>query len=222
MDRLNRQTAEAIREHGAKNRGTMPAELSRWADDILKPAKIPWGVKLSRAVRAACGWRAGAVQHRWDGPGRRQAGIGYGPGKPVMPRLRQPTPCVAIAIDTSGSMGERELTTALREANGALKAVGAEVDFVSCDTKVHGLGKIKRIEDAAALCKGGGGTDFRPVFEALEKRRPKPEVVIFATDGYGPAPERQPNGMKTIWLLIGGTNPPAPWGEAIVVEEEKT
>lgn len=218
LDRLNRQTAEAIREHASKSRGTMPAELARWADDILKPAKIPWSVKLARAVRSACGWRAGAVQHRWDGPGRRQAGVGYGPGKPVLPRLRQPTPSVAIVLDTSGSMGQRELSTALREANGALKAIGAEVDFLSCDARVHGLGKIKRIEEAAALTKGGGGTDFRPAFEALEKRRPRPEVVIFATDGFGPAPETQPNGMKTIWLLIGGDKPPCEWGEAIVVD----
>lgn len=220
QDRLCRQTAEAIREHAAKTRGNMPSDLVRWADDILSPPKVPWGSKLSRSIRSAIGWRAGAVQHRWDGPGRRQAGVGYGPGKPVMPRLRAPTPNVAIVVDTSGSMGQKEMSAALREANGALKAVGADVDFLSCDAQVHGLGKIRRIEDAMALCKGGGGTDFRPAFEALEKRRPKPEVVIFATDGYGPAPAEQPEGMKTIWLLIGGDKAPATWGEAIVVDDD--
>lgn len=221
LERINRQTAEAIREHASQKRGTMPAELGRWADDILKPPKIPWSTKLARAIRASCGWRDGAVQHRYDGPGRRQAGIGYGPGKPVMPRLRAPTPAVAVVIDTSGSMGQKELTIALREANGALRAIGADIDFVSCDARVHGLGRIKRIEQAAALCKGGGGTDFRPAFEALERRKPKPEVVIFATDGFGPAPELPPRGMKTIWLLIGeGAQRPCNWGEAIVVDDD--
>jgi predicted metal-dependent peptidase len=223
LDRINRQTAEAIQEHASKGRGNMPASLKRWAEGFLQPPKIPWRAKLARLVRSACAWRPGAVDHRWDGPGRRQAGLGYGPGRPVMPRLRAPVPRVAIAVDTSGSMGTQEIIDALRESRGVLTAVGAEVDFVSCDAQVHGLGKVTRIEDVAKLLKGGGGTDFNPVFEALEKRRPRPEVLIFLTDGCGPAPELPPSWCKTIWVLVGPYKQrPVAWGEAIEVDNEKT
>lgn len=222
LERINRQTAEAVREHAVNGRGKIPDSLKRWADGFLAPPKIPWRTKLARLVRSSVAWRPGAVDHRWDGPGRRQAGLGYGPGKPVMPRLRQPVPRVAVAVDTSGSMGQQEMTDALRETRGVLVAVGAEVDFVSCDSQIGGLGKIRKIEDVAGLLKGGGGTDFNPVFEALEKRRPRPEVLIFVTDGQGPAPELPPVWCKTIWVLVGPYKQrPVKWGEAIEVDNGK-
>lgn len=222
LERINRQTAEAVREYAQKGRGKIPDSLKRWADGFLAPPKIPWRAKLARLVRSAVAWRPGAVDHRWDGPGRRQAGLGYGPGKPVMPRLRAPVPRVAVAIDTSGSMGQAEMVDALRETRGVLTAVGAEVDFVSCDAQVHGLGKIAKIEDVAKLLKGGGGTDFNPVFEALEKRKPRPEVLIFVTDGCGPAPELPPPWCRTVWVLVGPYKQrPVEWGEAIEVDDGK-
>jgi predicted metal-dependent peptidase len=129
-------------------------------------------------------------------------------------------PRVALVVDTSGSMGSREIEDALTEARGILEAVGAEVTFVACDADVHELRPVSTVRDAMRLLKGGGGTDFRPAFEALSAVKPRPEVVIFATDGYGPAPHVQPPGMNTIWLLVGGNkNPPAQWGECVVIKD---
>lgn len=203
IERVNRQTAENIRSASSKDRGTMPAGLLKWAEAELEPPTIPWQAKLSRATRNAATWAAGAVDHRYDQPGRRQAGIGYGPGRPVLPRLRRPIPRVAIAIDTSGSMGPAETFAAVQEVQGVLRAVNADVTFCACDAAVHALAPIRQLSDLATLLKGGGGTDFCPVFEALDKARPRPEVVIFMTDGYGPAPEHPPVGMRVIWVLVG-------------------
>ena len=203
MDRVNRQVAEAIRDASAKQRGTMPAGILKWADAELQAPVIPWQTKLARATRNAATWAAGAVAHRYDQPGRRQAGVGYGQGKPILPRLRRPIPRVAIAIDTSGSMGPKETFAAVTEVQGVLRAVSADVTFCACDAAVHALAPIRQLSDLAELLKGGGGTDFVPVFEALDKARPRPEVVIFMTDGYGPAPEMPPVGMRVIWVLVG-------------------
>lgn len=217
--RINLRTAEAIREHAEqKGRGSVPADLLRWAEDMLKPAVVPWRSKLRQVVRYGVAWRAGAVEHRWDGPGRRQAGLGYGPGRPVMPRLRAPVPHVAIVVDTSGSMGKAELSRAASEADAILREINADVTICTIDADVHGLRKVRTIKEAAAMFRGGGGTDFRPAFDALEKKRPRPEIVVFATDGCGPAPVSMT--IPTIWLLVGRHRAkPCAWGQFVEVDE---
>lgn len=221
MSRTIREVAQEI-QSAAKSRGigSIPSALRRWADEVLAPPTIPWRQKLSSLARHAVAWRPGAVDHRYDGPSRRQAGLGFGVGRPVLPRLRTPVPRVALVVDTSGSMGSEEIKDCLTEAKGILDAVGAEVDFCACDAAVHELRPVADLRSMLSLLKGGGGTDFRPAFEALSAKRPRPEVIIFATDGYGPAPEMPPHGIRTIWLLVGGNeNPPAEWGEAIVIKD---
>jgi predicted metal-dependent peptidase len=220
QERAVRETAEEIKDFAAKNPGKLPAGLQRFADEILQPAKVPWQKRLASMTRHAVAWSLGAMDHRYDAPSRRQAGIGFGNGRPILPRLRRPIPRVGVGVDTSGSMGKEELTGALIEVRGILQSVGADVDFIACDSKVHAARKVASMNDVIASLKGGGGTDFRPVFEALEKLSPRPKVFVFATDGYGPAPEAPPFGVRVIWLLIGkGAPKPAEWGDAIWLDD---
>lgn len=202
LERVKRQVAEDIRREAERGRGTVPGGWVRWADQQLKPPQIPWRQKLSRAVRAAVAYRPGAVDYHWTRPSRRQAGVGYGPGKPIMPALRAPVPRVAVIIDTSGSMGTEELTEAMSETNGVLKAVGANIDFCACDAAVQHIKPVRNWRDVSKLMTGGGGTDFRPPLEAMAKRKPRPDVVIFVTDGCGPAPATPPP-FKVVWVLVG-------------------
>jgi predicted metal-dependent peptidase len=222
VERVRRVAAEAIREDAKKARGKVPASLSRLVDELFAPAQVPWPTKLRRACRHAVGWRAGAVDYRYDGPSRRQAGIGYGAGKPVLPRMRTPVPRVEIDVDTSGSMGQRQLRTGLIEVNGVLKALDAEITICAIDCAIHEVGTVKTVQEAAALLKGGGGTDFRPAFDRIAKlpKDKRPEVVIFITDGMGPAPKVAPSGIKVIWLLVGPyKQAPCAWGEQIEIDD---
>lgn len=209
LDRMIRQTAEAVREHAARERGQVPAMLQRWADQILAPAEIPWQTELAILTRQACAWRDGAAQHRYDSPSRRQAGIGFGPGRAVLPRFRMPVPNVTVIIDTSGSMGSRELGEAAREVNGILKATGAAVTLCTCDASVTGVSKAKSIQEACSRLVGGGGTDMRPAFEAVMRERPRPEVIICLTDGHvgDGFPTHAPPGTKLLIVLVGHRAP---------------
>jgi predicted metal-dependent peptidase len=220
VERATKQAAEALNDYAAKHAGRVPGELARHAPAVLAPPKVPWQRKLATIVRRAVQWRPGAHVARYDGMNRRQGGIGYGLGRPILARLREPVCNVAVVLDTSGSMGSAELGLAMRETRGVLKALHADVTFVACDTRVHSMERIHRVEEAAKLLKGGGGTSFAPAFEALAKAQPKPEVVIFLTDGYGDAPETQPAGMTTIWVLVGScTRKPCSWGDSIEVKD---
>jgi hypothetical protein len=223
LDRMSRQVAEEVREHAQRNRGNVPAGLARWADEQLKPPKIPWQTQLARLTRAAVAWRDGAVDHRYDAPGRRQAGIGFGPGKPVLPRLRMPVPNVTVIIDTSGSMGTEELTEAASETKGILAAIGANITLAVCDAAVHGLTKVRTIQEACGMLKGGGGTDMRPAFDAAMDHRPRPEVIICITDGMvgDGFPAHAPPGVKVVVVLVGPfKQKPAEWCDCVMVERD--
>ena len=219
LENTRRVTAEAIRQYAAKGRGSVPAGLARWADVQLGTPKVRWQSKLARACRRVVAYRPGGMDYRYSRTSRRQAAVGFGRGRPILPSMVAPIPRVAFVLDTSGSMGTDEVSEALTEAAGVLKAIGADVEFVACDAQVHVLQKVRSASELKGLVKGGGGTDFRPAFEALQRRKDPPEVVIFATDGCGPAPEVQPRGMQVIWLLLGPyKDSPCSWGEQIEID----
>lgn len=231
LDRVRREVARSAQDHSEKSRGTVPGGILRWAGDILKPPRIRWQDKLARFTRSAVAYRAGAVDYKYERPSRRQYGTGFGYGKPIFPCMRQPVPNVLVVVDTSGSMGQGELKTALQETNGVLMQTGAKVQFMSCDAAVHGIGEVRNWRDMLPLLKGGGGTSFCPAFEAIPKCKPKPDVIIFVTDGCGDAPATPPPGIKVIWLLVGshkqepyfgsyGNRTDNKWGDMIYMEDE--
>jgi predicted metal-dependent peptidase len=205
MQRIAKQMAMAIQEHAAAGRGGLPAGLRLLADAVTGIAKVRWQQKLQQAVKRAARVRSGANVYRFDGPSKRQAGIGYGVGRALMPRPRAVVPNVALMIDTSGSMGRTEMTAALRESAAVIKTLNAPLLYGTCDCAVHTLQKITSVSDLVKLLKGGGGTSFVPAFKALDalKGEQRPEVVIFVTDGDGDAPVTCPPGMAVIWLLVG-------------------
>ena len=220
MNAVRKQVAKAVQEEAAKGRGRVPAGLSRWADTQLAPPKVDWRRKLSQCIRTACAFRPGAVDFKYDRPSRRQGAFGYR-NAPVLPALRRPVPRVSVAIDTSGSMGKEELETAIQETNGILKSIGAEVSMYICDARTEGRVRVRDVKDLKDHLLGGGGTDFRPVFEAVEKERPRPEILIFITDGGGPAPDFCPPGLNVIWCLVGQhREKPCDWGTFIEIDDE--
>ena len=64
-----------------------------------------------------------------------------------------------------------------------------------------------------AVMVGGGGTDFRPVFEHIEKNRVPVDVVVYLTDGYGNFGGDP--GIETIWVMT--THEVPPWGNHIQI-----
>lgn len=217
VDRVRKQVADAIKDVAQKGRGTVPAGWLRWAEAFSEPPKVNWREKLARVTRYSLARVMGKVDYSYHMPSRRQAGLGFGPGRPILPSLIAYMPKVDFWADTSGSMGKDELTTVLREARGVVLRSGAQIRFGACDAAVHELQVVKDWRKLPEMLKGGGGTDFCPIFEAVRKTRKqeKPDVVIVATDGDGSAPARAPDGVKVIWLLVGHKSKPCNWGEII-------
>jgi predicted metal-dependent peptidase len=201
-DAIRRDTAHGIRAH-ARKRGTMPAAWERWATAVLEP-RVDWRRALTGAVREAAAWASGAVDYTYHRPSRRSSAM----RGVVLPSLRQPVPRVAIVVDTSRSMSDRQLTAALAEVAGVLRAVGIggnRVTVSSCDAAVHIVRKVHTVSDVQLT--GGGGTDMRIGVNAALKARP--HFVIVLTDGYTPWPEAPLESTRVIAGLIG-TSPPQP------------
>ena len=226
LDRIRRDVAEAIKQHAAqKGRGSVPGGLLVWAESELQPPKVRWQDQLRRAIRAGVATIAGRVDYVRTRFSRRQAAFGavaraLGGSTPLMPALCAPRPRVAFGVDTSGSMGHDELVRAVSEANGCLRAIGTPVTFLACDAAVHETMEVRTAAELANQLKGGGGTDFVPIFQAVEALRPKVDLFVFVTDGQGPAPAEAPRGFEVIWVLVGPyASAPCTWGRQICIKE---
>lgn len=217
MERMRKQVAEEVQ--AVKQRGTVPDSLQRWATDYLKPPKIDWRTKLARLVRGAVAYKSGQSDFTYSKMSRRQAGVGYGIGKPVVPALHSPKPNCSVVLDTSGSMGSAELSSAMTEVRGVISAIGAGITFCVCDAKVHGIKRVDSAEEAVKMMAGGGGTAMAPALKAVSKLKEKPSVCIVITDGYIDDPP-EPD-FVVIWCIVGGNSNFTPsYGETVFVEED--
>lgn len=209
--------AEAILEAHAKGRGNIPAGILRTAEDYRKPAVVPWERVLAQELRGAVADRPGDRIPTYRRPARTMLGLGWGVGHPVLPAARATVPRVAFGVDTSGSMSAEQCAQGLREAYGVCRALGARVRYLAVDAAVHVNVEITAATDLRPLLKGGGGTDFRPLFDAVMAipEAIRPTVLVLYTDGYGTAPELPPPGLHTLWVLTADGRSPVPWGKVI-------
>ena len=121
---------------------------------------------------------------------------------------------LVIAIDTSASTEQGQVQRFLDETAAILRRrtnffQRIRVHLILCDDRVQEdivLTKPEEIEDYAAHfeMKGGYGTDFRPVFQYVEKLRTQgalPELrgLMYFTDGHGPYPTK-PTDYQTAFV----------------------
>ncbi|MGY9071276.1 vWA domain-containing protein, partial [Streptomyces sp. CAS3] len=179
---LSRQQRDAVRfrvAEGIKGRpGDAPEGWRRWADEAFHPPQ-PWRQLLGAAVRAAAGAPGVGENHSYRRPSRRSAGV---PGV-LLPSLRRSPPRVCVVIDTSGSVSDAELGSALLEVAAISRAVGGRRDLVSvisCDAAAGIAVPLCRAESIPLV--GGGGTDLRSGFARALRSRPRPDVIVALTD----------------------------------------
>lgn len=235
VDRLygrSKDECESIREQVAADvkkaaegrfAGKLPAGLTEWAEALLQPPVVPWTRVFAQKVRYCTGMLVAGEDY--DTSYQRPSARTYTTPCPdvIRPSEMGREVEAAFVLDTSGSMSlEYHLRPALREARGALAAAGVhrawwlEVDTeLGCDPRRVSLQDLVKVE-----VHGRGGTDFRPGIAAADALRPRPDLLIYITDGYGPAPRQPPERMVVIWLLVGkDATRPTSWGHVIHVEE---
>lgn len=213
---------KAVKEFVAQNgRGSVPAGLIEWLDAKGQRSKKNWKGELARILRNSAGRiQSGGDDFSMSRPSKRSHLRGI-----IRPGLIEHLPCVAFVRDSSGSMGSKQLTSALVEACAILEALGLdEVWFADADagvTTAFELLPITKFKEQAKKVTGRGGTDFRPGIKAAQKLNPRPELLVYFTDGDGYAPRTPPRGMAVVWCVVESyyNRRPANWGHAVLVTE---
>lgn len=203
------KTAIAGAIASARAQGKLPAALDRAMSETIEP-KIDWRDKIIGFFSR----KPGGGTYDWRKPDRRlitrniiapgRSGFGAGP--------------VVCAIDTSGSIGKKELDLFFGELYGILDDVRpTRIILMYCDAVVN---RVEEIEDSADLlhvrskgAPGGGGTSFIPVFEKIQELGIEPDALVYLTDGMGSFPKSAPP-YSVLWGNIY-PNSKYPFGEVV-------
>lgn len=207
----------ATLQHGS-GRGSLPAELTREIS-ALEPSLLDWRSRLWRFL----------VRTPTDFTGFDRRFIGRGL---YLEALEGESLRIHVGIDTSGSIGDRQLAQFLGEVRDILRAyphVTCSLYYV--DASAHGPYPLSADTDVSAFPRpiGGGGTDFRPFFDAVNKDQTDgiggntysllggmETLCVYLTDGYGSFPDPTPD-CETLWVVLpGGLELNAfPFGETV-------
>lgn len=187
----------------AQQAGKLSGALARLVDHLLQP-NLPWRAVLARYLS-----QVARDDYSYLRPSRREGNV-------IFPSLRSAQVEVAVALDTSGSVTDRELAEFLAEISALKGQLRARVTLLACDSHLAADGpwRFEPWEEFSLprQFQGGGGTDFRPVFDWIATQGQAPNVLVYFTDAEGDFPSDEP-GYPVIWLVKGKA--PVPWGQRI-------
>ena len=107
---------------------------------------------------------------------------------------------VFVCVDTSGSVDDAQITDFLSEVRGITRAYPqAQAKLYYADAAVYGPYDLEGISKP----EGGGGTDFKPFFAAINEHDVENAVAVYLTDGYGDFPESAPD-LPVLWIVTPG------------------
>ena len=133
-----------------------------------------------------------------------------------LPSLSSDLLRIVVAIDTSGSIDEALLSEFLGEINSIMQSYpNYEIDVITADAKVQSHKIFLPGEILDYEISGGGGTDFRPVFEYIDSYINYPTLLLYFTDGMGTFPEQE-TSYDVMWVMPEEKE--VPFGEVMVLE----
>ena len=198
----------------AKIKGKAPASAERILKELVQ-TKTAWNVQLRKFMR---GFEKGSLNY--CRPNRRFLSQGM-----IMPssakklRLKH----VVLAMDTSGSISEKELNLFASEVNKLVVECRVEtLTVIFADSNVANVQTFKRPKENIGkklIPAGGGGTDFRPAFDYVKRHTLNPDVFIYFTDLYGSFPDKSDAPKATIWAVPEeGKYIDVPFGQKLIVD----
>ncbi len=216
---LEREVDQAIRQGlmAEKKVGKGAGGMSRELSDLMEP-KIDWREVLREFVKSTC---SAKDTSSWRRVNRR-----FLSGDVYMPSLiGEKVGHVVIAIDTSGSIGDKELNEFLSEVKGVAEEVNPDkVDLIYWDSAVaaheeyEGNGDVSNIVSSTRP-KGGGGTSPSCISTFLEYKKIVPECIIVLTDGCVGSDWGQGWTAPVLWVIVGGNDVVAPNGKTVHVKD---
>jgi len=216
---LEREIDQAIRQGvmaHQKIAGTGGGDLDRDLLELLEP-KVDWREMLREFVKSTCHAKDTSS---WRRVNRRFLSVGT-----YMPSLiGEKVGHMVIAVDTSGSVGQEELSGFLTEVKGIAEEVKpSQVDLIYWDSRVaaHEEYTENMVSDIINSTKprGGGGTSPSCVSAYLKEKAIVPECVIMLTDGYVGSDWGNDWTAPVLWAIVGGNDCVADNGKTVHVKD---
>ena len=217
VETLGKEIDQALRQGqiaAERIAGKGTSDMDRALQELLSP-KINWREELRDFVSSVC---RNKDTSSWRRVNRRFIGNDI-----YMPSIiGESVGRIVVAVDTSGSISNRELQLALSELKSIANDVHPEaIDLLYWGTEVVGhevydASNMDTLEHATKP-KDGGGTDGACIPAYMKDKQMKPECVIVITDGY--VGEWGEYDVPVMWVIVN-TNETAPFGKTIHVRED--
>ena len=214
-DKTTEEAEQAAKEQtqtgmiAAKQQGKMPGNLEGIIDVAHEP-QVHWRDRLRELL-----------QHRsrgdqaWHRPNKRLRSVAY------LPYFEEePTGNLVLAIDTSGSVSDTELSMYGAEIQDIMLDNKIEkITVIYCDTKINKIEEFEMGEDLdfQIHAVGRGGTYFEPPFEYVQEHDLDPSAFIYFTDGEAGWPDESllPS-CPIIWCITNSQHDiEPPYGDVI-------
>jgi predicted metal-dependent peptidase len=216
---LEKEVDQALRQgqitHQKVN-GTGAGGMGRELGDLLEP-QIDWREVLREFVKSTCSAK--------DASSWRKVNRRYLSGDVYMPTLiGEKIGRIAIGIDTSGSIGGRELDRFLSEVKCIAEDVHPEfVDLIYWDSEVAAHEEYDESSMANIVSStkpaGGGGTDPTSMMRYLKEKDITPECIVMLTDGYISDWGGEWNA-PILWAICNGSSDMfAPCGKTVHIKD---
>lgn len=173
-----------------EKQGELPKGLDRVLD-IKQSATISWRDELYRYVNTHA-----KSDYRFFPPNMKYLYLGF-----ALPAVYGEELHIAVAIDTSASVDKALLEQFLAELAEIMQLYPSyKIELIECDAKIQHVSTLYPTEPMVASVKGGGGTDFRPVFDYVDEALRDVKFLIYFTDGMGKYPDYLPH-IETLWVM---------------------
>lgn len=192
--------------------GKLPLGIQRIVEQLTQP-KMNWRDVLRQQVQSCM-----SNDFSYTRPNRKtmQQGI-------ILPGLiKGEAISVCIAIDSSGSISQTDVSDFLGEVNGIISQYDDyNIRVWSFDTQVYN-DQLFSLDNGESIetyqIKGGGGTSFNINWDYMKEQNIEPKIFIMFTDGYTGDGWGDADFCESIFIIKGNKQAIAPHGITVIYE----
>ena len=188
-----------------EKQGELPKGIERFVESKSE-AKVSWRDELYRYVNSHA-----KSDYRMFPPSKKHLYRGI-----ALPSIYGEELKIIVAIDTSASIDDELLKLFLAELYEIMQVFTHYViELIECDATIQNIQRLTPQEPLDPILKGGGGTNFKPVFDYVMELNEEFKFLIYFTDGKGSFPNYEPN-IDVLWVMQKNSDiDEMPFGEVL-------
>ena len=196
--------------------GNVPKSVERMIKDLTEP-KLDWKSMLDQQITSVI-----KDDFTFMKPSRKSWHTDA-----IFPGLKNSeTIDICVAVDTSGSISERQLNVFFSEVKSIMdQYTDYKIHVWSFDTEVHNPEVFTPDRDITTYQpQGFGGTEFDANWTFMKEQGIEPKKLIVFTDGYPWGSWGDPNYCDTLWVIHSNHDKElqAPFGVTCHYEEDQS